>query len=230
LLGAGRGTRLAPLTERVPKILAPLDGVPLLEHQLRYLEARGVREVAINVHHLADRVTAFLEHTETSLTIRVSLETHLLGTAGALLPLRDFLCDSFLLLYGDVVTDADLAALLEAHRMRGGIATLAHYESDQTAGKGLLALGPDGVVIGFDEKPASRRSGTVNAGIYALEPEILDFVVEGSDFGRDVFPAVLAARRKVFGYELEDAYLCDVGSPDTLERAERDLVAGAVGW
>jgi mannose-1-phosphate guanylyltransferase len=232
LLSAGLGTRLAPLTHSIPKILAPLGGTPLLEHQLAYLEQNGVTEVAVNVHHHAEEVIRFLETSETALAIRVSHEPRLLGTAGALLPLSDFLTEPFLVLYGDVVTDADLADFMEHHLRLGGVATLAYYRSTETAGKGLLSLAGDGRVTSFVEKPETSDGlgSCLSAGLYALSPEALSFVrPDRPDFGHDVWPAMLAEGARVYGYELH-GYLRDVGSAEALDAANRDLVAGAIAW
>jgi mannose-1-phosphate guanylyltransferase len=230
LLAAGLGTRLAPLTDSIPKILAPLGGRPLLEHQLAYLEQGGVTEVAINVHHHAEEVIRFLDSAETGLAVRVSHEPRLLGTAGALLPLRDFLTEPFLVLYGDVVTDLDLGDFMERHLRLAGVATLTYYRSTETAGKGLVSLGADGRVTSFAEKPETTDGSCVSAGLYALSPEALAFVrPDRPDFGHDVWPAMLAEGAAVYGYELH-GYIRDVGSAEALEAANRDLVTGAIAW
>jgi mannose-1-phosphate guanylyltransferase len=231
LLGAGRGTRLAPLTDSVPKILAPVAGRPLLEHQLRYLELAGVTSVALNVHHLADTVVRALEGIDTGLNVHVFHEPQLLGTAGALRPMADFLDEPFALLYGDVLTNAGIADLLDAHRAGGALATLAFYRSEETREKGLLELDASGRVTAFVEKPeAWAGEGNVNAGLYALSPGILRFIAPGpQDFGHDVWPRVLAAGEPIRGHEIH-AYLRDIGSPEALAGAERDMTAGALGW
>lgn len=232
LLAAGRGTRLAPLTDSIPKILAPIAGRTLLEHQLDYCERSGVTELAINVHHHADQVVSCLERADPPFAVRISEEPELLGTAGALRPLRDFLTESFVVLYGDVVTNADLGGLLERHRQTGGIGTLAWYASAETEGKGLLELVDGGRVRSFAEKPAAAgETACVNAGIYALDPAILD-LIEGDapDFGHDVFPAVLAAGRALYGHELRDASVADIGSPEALATVGRALASGSRKW
>ena len=225
LLAAGRGTRLAPLTESVPKILAPLNGRPLLEHQLSYLAAAGVTEVAINVHHLPELVMEAIERIDTIASIRVSHEPELLGTAGALRPLRDFLDESFVVLYGDVVTDADLGELMAHHRSRKALATLTYYRSEELAAKGLMTVSGGGRVASFVEKPTTTTAPAfVNAGLYVLEPEIVLLVDDGfSDFGNDVWPRLASEGERLFGYELVGAYVRDIGSPDALEQARRAL-------
>lgn len=231
LLAAGRGTRLAPLTHSVPKILAPLAGSTLLEHQLSYLERNGVTEVALNVHHLSEQVLETLERVQPSIAVRVSEEPELLGTAGALLPLRDFLSESFVVLYGDVLTDASLEALLARHREAGGIATICCYRAKETSGKGVVALDAEGRIRSFAEKPEEHTGPAyINAGLYALEPEILDFLgPDNPDFGLHVWPDLLSRGIPIYAH-LPDSYVRDVGSPEALAAAERDLAAGAVRW
>jgi mannose-1-phosphate guanylyltransferase len=230
LLGAGRGTRLAPLTDTVPKILAPLAGRPLLEHQLAYLAGNGVSEVFLNVHHHADRVLEFVGRVETPVRVRVSYEPVLLGTAGALVPLRDELRETFALLYGDVITDEPLAAVVAAHRRTGGIATIACYRADDPRGKGVITVDPNGRVMAFAEKPQEVATrAMVNAGLYVLEPEVFELVEPGSSFGVDIWPRALAEGRRVNSYRVT-GYVRDVGTPATLSSAARDLSAGALSW
>ncbi len=231
LLAAGRGTRLAPLTDSIPKVLAPLGDRPLLARQLEYLARNGVTEAAINVSHHADQVIEFLDSWDGDLVTRVFVEEELLGTAGALVPMRGFLTEPVILLYGDVVTTMELRGLMERHRHARGIATLAYYEANDVAAKGVLSLRSDGRVQSFVEKPARQRgTALVNGGVHALEPAILDFVgPPPSDFGYDVWPAVIAADRPVYAHRV-DGYLRDVGSPEALAAAERDLAEGSLGW
>src|ERR1700677_912563 len=147
LLAAGRGTRLAPLTDSIPKILAPFGGRPLLEHQLEYLLGSGVTEIAINVHHHSDQVLACVEGLSLDVPVRISNEPQLLGTAGALLPLADFVTEPVIVLYGDVVTNANLAELMDEHRRHDPLATLTVYASAETEGKGVCLVDDSGRII-----------------------------------------------------------------------------------
>lgn len=232
LLAAGRGTRLAPLTDQIPKILVQLNGRTLLAHQLEYLRRSGVDAVAVNVHHLADAVVAELDRIQPSLDVRISREPELLGTAGALLPLADFLTEPFLVLYGDVVTDAPLGELMDGHRREHALATVAYYDTTDLQGKGLLDVDDGGRIVSFAEKPAEpmSRLAHVNAGIYVLETRILDYIGRGEqDFGHDVWPRVLAAGETLRGAPI-DAYVCDVGSVEALAQARTDISRGVVKW
>jgi mannose-1-phosphate guanylyltransferase len=232
LLGAGRGTRLAPLTDKVPKILVPLRGEPLLAHQLRYLERNGVTDVALNVHHHADQVLDFLSSFSTSLAVRVSREPNLLGTAGALIPLKDFLDEPFLLLYGDVVIDENLCHLMDRHHGHiGATASITYYRAPDGAGKGVCQFAEDGRLTSFVEKPVlAEGPANVSAGLYVLDPSVAQLVDDVPfDFGHDLWPRFLQVGKKAYGYELR-GYVKDIGSFDALEEANQDLAAGAIRW
>jgi NDP-sugar pyrophosphorylase family protein len=232
LLAAGRGTRLAPLTDTIPKILVPIAKRPLLDHQLAYLDFYGFTEVAINVHHHAPIVKRALLGTDTRRRIRTVVfeERELLGTAGALLPMRDFLTDTFIVLYGDVLTDTDLRAFLAHHATARASATLAYYRGSETSGKGTLAVDVDGRVRHFAEKSVSDHGTMINAGLYAVEPTVLDLITpEQSDFGFHIWPAALQAGHRLSGFEIT-GYVRDIGSPDALAAAEREIRNGRFRW
>lgn len=226
LLGAGYGTRLAPLTETCPKILVPVAGEPLLGHQIRYLARQGVSELALNVHHLGQQVHDYLQTTSWPVQVRLFPEEELLGTAGALLPMRLFLTEPFVLLYGDVVTNMDLSELLRDLR---DVATLSYYVSMDTEDKGVLELDDTGRVVAFVEKPATTAAAcAINAGVYALDPAILDLIPERGDFGLDVWPPLLRTGR-LHGHHT-DAYIADIGSIEMLRQVEDDVRSGALEW
>jgi len=227
LLAAGRGTRLAPLTVTVPKILAPVAGKPLLARQLRYLEAQGVSEVLLNLHHHAGAVEAFLALEQPAVKLTLYRERQLRGTAGALYPMAPRLdAEPFLVLYGDVVTDTDLASL---YRTARGVATLGYHVAPSVRGKGVIELDGDGRVARFVEKPPDEAEGLVNAGIYVLDPAIFEFIPTRGDFGFDVWPRVLANDMPIYG-TIINGYLLDMGDPDALAQLSRDIEEGVVVW
>lgn len=231
LLAAGKGTRLAPLTHQVPKILVPVGGRPLLEWQLRYLATQGISRVIVNVHHLVEPIEQYLERTELPLPVELSYEDELLGTAGALLPMRDSLSDTFVVLYGDVATDASMTDLIAAHRAQKASATLAVQRYAEPVAKGICAVDGDRRLVAFEEKPsAPHRDALVNVGIYVLEPEVLDAIGDGpSDFGIDVWPRCTQGGWDIRVHHLR-GYLRDLGSPEALRAVEEDLMAGRLGW
>jgi NDP-sugar pyrophosphorylase family protein len=229
LLAAGRGTRLAAAGHNVPKILAPVAGRPLLEHQLEYLRRQGVTDVAINIHHQADLVEAALRDISSPVGVTVSREPELLGTAGALNPLRPWLTEPFLVLYGDVLTDVDLRALYRAQCADAAVATLVVHPLDDVEGKGVCSVDAEGRITSFVEKGA-REPGLVNAGVHAVDPVVLEHIPPGfSDFGHDIWPQLLADGRTLRAYPW-NGYVRDIGTSASLARAESELIAGALAW
>jgi len=227
ILAAGQGTRLRPLTDRVPKCMTELGGRPLIEHTLERLRRFGVREVLLNLHHLPEVILGRLgDGARLDMRIVYSLEDRLRGTAGGVKHAAWFFQGTFLLLYGDNLSTCDFSRLIAFHRCSGGLATLALHWRQDTASSGVAELEATGRISRFLEKPAPSESFShwVNAGIYVLEPEILNWIPgEGApDFGRDVFPLLLAAGRPIYGYRMaRDERLGWIDTPEDLERLRR---------
>ena len=220
LLAAGLGTRLAASTGDRPKILVDVGGRPLLDRQLHYLAAAGVAEVVVNLHHQAELVRSYLASRRWPVVVRTSHEPELLGTAGALLPVRELLDARFVVLYGDVLTDVPLPAVVEHHLAAGAVATICCHRPETVVGKGIVKLDGGDRVTGFVEKPREATpGGWVNAGLYVLEPAVVAAVPEGpADFGYDVLPGLVASGALVMGYR-HDGMVLDVGTPAALGRA-----------
>ncbi|MHB8491832.1 MAG: nucleotidyltransferase family protein [Solirubrobacteraceae bacterium] len=233
LLAAGEGTRLRPLTDRIPKPMLPIDGRPLLEHLVGLLRAHGVTEVAINLHHRGEAITDhFGDGTGLGVRIVYSHEESMLGSAGAAKRLERFLDEPFLVLYGDVLTDVDLTRLGALHRRSGAAATVAVYPVDDPARCGVVELDATGRVRRFVEKPApgETESSLGNAGVYCLEPDVLSLVPPEapSDFGHDLFPRLLDSGRTMVAYHDPGAYYLDIGSIERYEQAQSDARAGRI--
>jgi NDP-sugar pyrophosphorylase family protein len=221
VLSAGLGTRLRPLTDTCPKPMVPVAGVPLLERTLRHLAAHGVTDACVNLHHLPEAVMSHFTGCRCGAArLHFSLETELLGTAGALNAFRERLTGPFLVWYGDVLSEFDVSDFMRYHKEKGGLCTVGLYRVDNPTQCGLVDMDDAGRITRFVEKPPAAFTDLANAGVYACEPEVLDFIPsEGfCDFGKDVFPAMLEAGAALYGYPIEDA-LIDIGSPEKLELA-----------
>jgi mannose-1-phosphate guanylyltransferase len=220
VLAAGRGTRLGPLGERIPKALVEIDGVPLLARQLEFLRAQGVESVVVNASHLAGQIEEFAGSREDAGAITIVVESEPLGTAGGVInALPHLTAGPLLVLYGDVVCGEDLGPMAELHRRETPTATIAVYRSDQAEAKGVVEI--DGsAVTHFHEKDPDRTSGWINAGIYIVEVDWLARFPKGEflDFGFDLFPAALRDRRSLCAHRLREPVI-DVGTPGDLERA-----------
>ena len=233
VLAAGEGTRLRPLTLDRPKPMVSLGDRPLLEHLIGLLRHHGITRVAINLHYKPEVIVQhFGDGTAHGVTITYSHEPNLLGSSGAAKRLEWFLDGPFVVLYGDVLTDVNLGALIAVHRRRRALATIVLHEVPDPTRCGIAALGSDGRIVQFLEKPSSEAvfSNLANAGIYVLDPEILRYIPIGvpSDFGRDVFPRLVAEGLPIFGEHVAGSYICDIGSFERYQQAQRDIQRGTV--
>jgi mannose-1-phosphate guanylyltransferase len=231
ILAAGLGTRLRSLGLDAPKVMAPIAGRPLLEHHITLLREQGIRELIVNLHHLPEKITEhFGDGSKYGVHITYSHEPELLGTAGAVKKMEYLLRDgTFIVLYGDNLIRIEFAPLVEFHRTRRAVATVALFESLEPWTGGVVETEADGRVRRFVEKPDPKEISTnlINTGIYVLEPQVLDAIPAGQfcDFGKDVFPKLLAAGKAVYAMKPR-AYVQDVGTPERLAKARRDFEKG----
>jgi mannose-1-phosphate guanylyltransferase/mannose-1-phosphate guanylyltransferase/phosphomannomutase len=233
LLAAGLGTRLRPLTYELPKPMVPVLGRPVMEHILRLLAKHGFDDVVANLHYFPDLIRGrFGDGSDYGVRLVYSYEAELLGTAGGVRNVRDHFGDeTFLIISGDALTDIDLGALWAAHKEQGGIATLALKRVEDTSQFGVVIVGEDDRIQGFQEKPdpAEALSNLGNCGIYVFEPEIFDYFpdTEFVDWAMDVFPTLLAQDVSFYGHEFPD-YWNDVGSLEEYRQGNFDALEGRV--
>ena len=233
ILAGGMSTRLYPLTKQVPKPLVPVAGEPISAHILRWLQSFGYTEIAINVHYLADQIfAAFGDGSHYGVRLEYLHERELMGSAGALKPLEPFFTETFVVVGCDDLTDANLDALVAFHKKRNALATIGLVPADEVDQYGVVITDDDGRIVEFQEKPAkgTERSKLVNTGIYVFEPEIFDRIPAATfyDFGKGVFPALLASGAPFYGMKLSGAYWRDIGTPAEYRLATADVLAGRV--
>jgi len=204
-------------------------GRPVLEHVIEWLRKFGIEEIMVNLFHLPDQICGYFgDGSRWRVRLFYSQEERLLGTAGGVRRVAWFFKEPFLLWYGDNLSTCRLDRLWELHRAKGAWATIALHHRDDPTQSGIAELDGDGRIVRFLEKPKREEvfSHWVNAGIVALQPEVLEGIpTEGTpDFGRDVFPALLKAGKPVYGYCMSRherlVWL------DTLTRIRRILAAG----
>jgi NDP-sugar pyrophosphorylase family protein len=230
ILAAGKGTRLAPLTDTVPKPLVPVAGRPLVAYPLLQIAALGAREVVLNLHHLAAAVRATLGEGERfGLRIRYSAEPEILDTGGGVYNARAWLDETFLVLNSDSIHDVPLDALLRFHREKGGIATLVLRPDPRAESYGLLHVDAEQRLRRFLGEPRDvpgALRGLMFAGVSVWEPRVFEFMQPGVfSLTRDVIPPLLAAGEALHGYEYR-GYWRVVDTPADLENARREIEAG----
>jgi mannose-1-phosphate guanylyltransferase len=250
ILAAGLGTRLRPLTYLMPKPMAPVLNVPVMEHIVSLLARHGFTEVIANLSYLPEQIRAhFGDGSAFGISLAYSDEPEPLGTAGGVRKVAAFLSetDSFLVISGDALTDVDLTAMREAHEghvAEGGIATLATKPVADTSQFGVAITGQDGRIQGFQEKPdpSEALSDLANCGIYMFRSEIFDhFPGPGHrspagdadqpagfvDWAMDVFPGLLDGGVAFYAHRI-DAYWNDIGSISQYVQGNADALAGQV--
>lgn len=228
LLIAGLGTRLRPLTNSIPKCLLPINGEPLLGIWFEKLVAAGVSEVLINTHWLADQVSDYVEkNCPPELKVTVFYEQQLLGSAGTLAANRDFFgSDPFFIIYGDNLSDVNLADLYASHLKHRPVLTLSTFEAEFPERCGIAEIDHQQIIQGFVEKPETPLSNRAAAGIYVAEPEIFDYFPQQKtlsvlDLGFDVIPRLIGKMRN---YSIDK--LIDIGTFENYQKANEDLHEG----
>lgn len=232
VLAAGAGTRLRPLTYETPKPMMPIVNRPVLHHVLDNLARHGVRDVVMNVHMHPEQVTRYCgDGSRWGLRVRYSSEKKLLGTAGAVKKVENFLKGGpFLIMSGDGLSDVDLSALWAFHRRKKSLATMVTKAIDAKFPFGVTLSAPNGRIKGFVEKPswAQFLSNQVNTGIYLFEPEVLRLIPKGFyDFGHQLWPKLLKLKKPIHSWEWT-GYWCDVGSLGEYRNAMHAVLDGQV--
>ena len=212
--------------------MLPAAGVPLLTHQLARARAAGVQHVILATSYLADVFEAhFGNGARFGLEIEYAVEPEPLGTGGGIRNVAGRLRgDDVLVFNTDVLSGADLGALLAAHRNSGAAVTLLLTRVADPRAFGLVSTDTDGRVLGFLEKPSPAHhvgAGQVNAGCYVFSRAALMAIPTGRPVSveRETFPELLAAGGRLTGY-LDSTYWLDLGTPADFVTGSSDLVTG----
>jgi D-glycero-D-manno-heptose 1,7-bisphosphate phosphatase len=224
ILVGGKGTRLGELTRSIPKPLIEIgDGALFLDIVIEQLARHGFDDIVLLAGYLGDIVRErYQDRTFGPARIRVVVEAEPRGTAGALVAARNLIAAHFLMLNGDSFFDIDLRALCAAYESMACEALIALHRVMDASRYGSVVLDGEHVVR-FLEKNAAAGAAMINAGIYVLSSSVIDRVgVLSCSMETDIFP-VLAAERRLCGRPCE-GYFIDIGLPETLQQARRELV------
>lgn len=238
VMAGGEGARLRPLTQSIPKPLAPIAGEPVLAHMLRLLKRGGIEAAALTLMYKGEQIASKYGDSFEGMYIKPVFEEKPLGTAGSVKGTADFLSESnrdeFLVVSGDAVCDIDLRDVLKFHRDCKAEATIVLTRVKNPLEYGIVIgnfEGGGGKIEGFIEKPpySLAYSDMVNTGIYVLSKSVLDSIPDGMpfDFARDLFYKMLSEGRSLFGYVF-DGYWCDIGSPEAYHQCCMDAADGKI--
>jgi len=225
IMAGGEGRRLRPLTESTPKPLLSVGGKPLVEILIERLRQSGIAEVLIAVHHKSGMIRERLgDGARLGVRIEYAEEPRPLGTMGALPLLRERLDHAFFVVNADILTRCDFRAMWEFHRSQGGpMMTVGVSVHQVDIPYGEFTLSGDRV-LRVEEKP--RKEFPVNAGIYLIEPSVIDLIPAGQYFdATDLIRLLIDAGKPVAAHLIREYWL-DVGRHHDLEKANRDMAEG----
>jgi mannose-1-phosphate guanylyltransferase len=246
ILGAGKGTRVQPITHDIPKPMIPLIRKPVMEYLINLLKQHGVEEIMVNTSHLAPVIENYFRDGEQfGVKMAYSYEGYIesgvaiskpIGSAGGLKKIQDFsgfFDETFIVLCGDAWIDLDITKALEIHRKKKALASIIIREvpNDEVFKYGIVKLDENDQIIQFQEKPkpSEALSNLANTGIYIFEPEVFDFIPSGIeyDIGGQLFPKLAEAKLPFVGIKLPFQWL-DIGNVQDIWTVTNQVLNGEV--
>ncbi|MBM54278.1 MAG: hypothetical protein CMB36_04520 [Euryarchaeota archaeon] len=239
IMAGGQGSRLRPITNVRPKPMVEVLGRPVIDFVKDSMVQGGVENIIVTTGYRGEMLAEHVQHWNVDgRTARINQESTPMGTAGSVRLLLEEITDTVIIGSGDSVASFDVASLLKAHKMNGAKATMALWEVDDPSPFGIVGLSTsqDGEIDGnlregfirrFKEKPTPEEafSNVINAGLYILEPEVMELVPEGEkyDFSKNLFPRLLEMGWPMYAQAINGVWF-DVGSPQELIRAQNVLI------
>ncbi len=225
LLAAGRGKRLCPITDSVPKVLAPLNGRPLLDYWLELCQAGGINEVLINGHYLAEQIETFVKHAQSRYRTKINFvyEEKLYGTGGTVKRCRDFMKgeEFFFFCHSDNFTNIDLKRFIDFHRRCKTNLSIALFKTNLPTQCGIVGeIMDNGLITEFTEKPLKPKSNLASAAMFIMSPLLIDERFpekEYIDFSKEILPHMVG---KMYGYSM-NGFNIDIGTPQNYALANQ---------
>jgi NDP-sugar pyrophosphorylase family protein len=237
ILAGGKGTRLRPLTTNTPKPVVPVVNRPFLEYQIESLRAAGIGDVTLSLNYQPDKIEDILgDGRHLGALLSYTTEPRPMGTAGAYKYAAKEARETIIVFNGDILTNIDLKQVIAQHKERRAEATIVLTPVENPAAYGLVETDGGGEVLRFLEKPGADEldklaTNNINAGIYVLEPSVLEKVPEGQNFSFEyqLFPDLLANNSRFFAFIAAESYWLDIGTPAAYLQANLDCLSGRVG-
>lgn len=231
VLAAGAATGLYPLTYTLPMALVPVLNRPAIEHILEWLGRYEVEDVVINLHYLHASVRQALESkiAQAKPRLHFSVEAELSGTAGGLALAQEHFENTFCVVPADCMTDLDLHKMLEYHRSKHALCTIAGIAQTGHRRFGLMEIDQNSRVVRFAEKPTrvDDKLGWINSGIYIMEPEVFARIpdVRPFDFGEHLFPEMVGKTGGTYCYQAPaTTFWNDIDEPLAYRKTHRDVL------
>jgi NDP-sugar pyrophosphorylase family protein len=236
ILAGGKGTRLRPLTVYTPKPIVPFLNRPFLLYQIEILRRAGIENITLSLSYQPDKIEHILgDGSDYGVNLRFITEPHPMGTGGAYKFAADDIRETTVVFNGDILTDLNIAKVVEFHKLKHAAATIVLAPVEDPSAYGLVETAAEGKVLRFREKPkteelAELTTNTINAGIYILEPEVLDLIPAGENhsFEYNVFPDLLEKNKAFYAYTLRENYWRDIGNPQSYLQGHHDFLSGKI--
>ena len=236
ILAGGKGTRLRPLTVYTPKPIVPVLNRPFLLYQIELLQRANIKDITLSLSYQPDKIEQILgDGTDFGVNLRFITEPSPMGTGGAYKFAAASIRETTIVFNGDILTDVDISKVVEFHRNKKADATIVLTPVENPSAYGLVETDDEGKVLQFSEKPkaeeiANLTTNNINAGIYILEPSVLDLIPAGENrsFEYNVFPDLLNREKSFYAYILDGNYWRDIGNPKSYLDAHHDFLNGKI--
>lgn len=231
IVAGGRGERLKPLTNNIPKPMVEIRGKPLLEHILNLLKKNGVKDFIFALCYLPELIVEYFgDGTKLGVKIAYTFEDPNLpfGTAGSILPAKNLISDTFIVTYADIIRDLEIKEMILFHKSSESLTTINVYKHTGNNFKSQIKFNKNNLLSSFQEFKAGRKPGKEvnwsNGSFYIFEKEIFKYIPSNkkSDFGKDIFPKLIKANKKVKIFP-SLGYFLDIGTKESLQKIQQDL-------
>lgn len=228
IIAGGRGERLKPITVTLPKVMVKVKGKPILEHILNLCKSHGINEFIFSLCFLPQKIISYFgDGSKFGVKISYIFEKESMpqGTAGAIQGAQQYIKETFIVTYGDILRELDIGKMISFHRENNTIATIAVYKNSSSDPKSIIDVDTNNYIKSFIERPKksyTEQEVWSNASFYIFEPGIFDFIPknEKTDFGKDVFPKLISSGEIISAFKSE-GYFADIGNPSKLDYARR---------
>jgi len=229
IIAGGKGERLRPLTDTLPKPMLEVGGKPILQHSLELLKKNGISEFIFILGYLPEKISGFfLNGKKLGVNINYIIEDkkNPLGTAGSLCLAKKYIDSTFIVTYADIIRKLDIKKMTAAHKKNQALASINVYKRFGPDPKSMIVFNEKNQITKFIERPTIQQLTTdyiwANGSFYIFEPEIFNYLPlqQRCDFGKDVFPQLIKNKAKFFAFPTEDLFI-DIGNKEKLKSARK---------
>lgn len=233
ILAAGLGTRLRPLTYKIPKVMIKIGDKPILEHLIILCQKHKIYKIIINLHHFPEKIRNYFGNGEKwGVKIAFSFEPKILGSAGALKKVERILQEEdFFVLNGDVMTALNLTKMWQYHQEKGGMATVLIHKSSHPYDSSLVKVDENWRIVEFNfkVKPGDKFENLTKSGTHIFKPGVLKYIPKEREYSleKELIPKLISKGLPIYGFYSED-YSHDTGTLERLKKVREDYKHGRI--